>query len=79
MPDDTAPRFLSRRMATGQEILGDRYGLAAAIAYEAMNEAVDGIIRRLCSDFNLTEIQAHIVWGELLPWLTDPDRIAEGG
>lgn len=75
MPDDTT--FLSRRFATGPEILGDRYGAACDLAATAMNNAVDGIILQLRTDFNLTEIQAHIVWNEILVWLTDPDRIAD--
>jgi hypothetical protein len=69
--------YLSRRFATGPEILGDRYSAACDFATNFMDDAVDKVITGLCRDFNLTTIQAHIVWDEIFAWLTDPDRIAD--
>jgi hypothetical protein len=75
MTDHTT--FLSRRQATGADILGDRYGAACDLVTGLMETAVDEVIICLCRDFNLTQIQAHIIWDEILAWLTDPDRIAD--
>lgn len=67
LPLDDRPRFLSRRFASAKEILGEaRWNDLQGEWIEAMENELDLFLAAITRFPDISEIQAHIILGELV-------------